>query len=214
MNVIYLMFINRLSLLSINTLNTMAKLFRVVGVCGRRRSGKDTVANILHELYGYENVKISNDLKNALKILFGFNHEQIEGHLKDVVDERWGVSPRQAMQFIGTEVMQYKISELLPDMGRKFWIKGFINKHIVHEDRSKLLVITDIRFLHEYLELRKYLSDELLMLKIERDMPCSQADEHCSEQEFLQIPVDYTIKNNGTKEDLKSSVQQLCRDLK
>jgi hypothetical protein len=188
----------------------MAKLFRVIGVCGRRRSGKDTVAGILNDLYGYENVKISTDLKNALKILFGFDNEQIEGNLKDVVDERWGVSPREAMQFIGTEVMQYKITELLPSMGRKFWIKGFINKHIAHGRLdNRLLVITDIRFMHEYDELKRYLHNDLLMLRVERDVvssPLSQVDEHSSEQEFLRIPVNHIISNNGSKDNLRQSV--------
>lgn len=189
---------------------TMSNLFRVIGVCGRRCAGKDTVAGILNDLYGYENVKISNDLKEALKILFGFNHAQIEGCLKDVVDERWGVSPRQAMQFIGTEVMQYKITELLPDMGRKFWIKGFINKHIA-EDRlgNKLLVITDIRFMHEYEELKKHLNNNLLMLRVERKMPSSLVDEHSSEQEYLRIPVDHKIINDGSKEELRKCLTTL-----
>lgn len=193
--------------------NIMAKMFSVVGVCGRRRAGKDTVAEILNELYGYENVKISNDLKDALKILFGFNHEQIEGNLKDVVDERWGVSPRQAMQFIGTEVMQYKITELLPHMGRKFWIKGFINKHIAGEGLgtlgTRLLVITDIRFVHEYEELKKYLDNDLLMLRVDRNLPSSHVDEHSSEQEYMRIPVHHTIINNGSKDDLRKHLMKI-----
>jgi hypothetical protein len=48
------------------------------------------------------------------------------------------------------------------------------------------------------------------MLKVERELPSSQADSHSSEQEFLQIPVNYTIINNGTKEDLKLSILRLC----
>lgn len=190
--------------------NTMAKMFRVVGVCGRRRSGKDTIASILNELYNYENVKISNDLKDALKVLFGFDNEQIEGCSKDAIDERWGITPRQAMQFIGTEVMQYKITELLPDMGRKFWIKGFINKHI-NEDRlgDRLLVITDIRFLHEYEELKKHLDNDFLMLRVERDLPSSHIDAHSSEQEYLRIPVHHTIINNSSKDDLRNRLLRL-----
>jgi dephospho-CoA kinase len=190
---------------------TMPKIFQVVGVCGRRRSGKDTVAGILDELYGYKNVKISSDLKNALKIIFGFDHEQIEGNLKDTVDENWGVSPRQAMQFIGTEVMQYKIAELLPDMGRKFWIKGFINKHIANGRLGeRLLVITDIRFMHEYNELKRHLHNDLLMLRVERDLNGKEGvDEHSSEQEFLNIPVEHIISNNGSKEDLKTCVSNI-----
>ena len=180
---------------------------RVIGICGRRRSGKDTVAAILNTLYSYENVKISTDLKDALRILFGFNHEQVEGHLKDVVDERWGVSPRQAMQFIGTEVMQYKINELLPYVGRKFWIKGFMNQHILNKDVSmKKIVITDIRFLHEYEELKMHLNNDFMMLRIERNLPTTTVDEHSSEQEYLRIPFDHTIRNNGTLEELRNNV--------
>lgn len=188
-------------------------MFRVVGVCGKRRSGKDTIAGILNDLYGYENVKISNDLKDAIKVLFGFNHEQIEGNLKDVVDEQWGVSPRQTMQFIGTEVMQYKITELLPNMGRKFWIKGFINKHIAGENlRDRLLVITDIRFMHEYEELKSCLRKDLLMLRVERDMHSNKLmniDEHSSEQEYLQVPVDHVIKNNSSKDELRECLTKI-----
>ncbi len=188
----------------------MAKMFRVIGVCGRRRSGKDTIAGILNELHDYENVKISNDLKDALKVLFGFDNEQIEGCSKDAIDDRWGITPRQAMQFVGTEVMQYKITELLPDMGRKFWIKGFINKHIAGQRLGeRLLVITDIRFVHEYEELKKHLDHDLLMLRVERDLPSSSVDEHSSEQEYLNIPVHHTIINNGSKDDLRKHLSRL-----
>ena len=191
----------------------MANLFHVVGVCGRRCSGKDTIASILNELYGYENIKISNELKDALKIIFGFSHDQIEGTLKDIVDVQWGISPRQAMQFIGTEVMQYKITELLPDMGRKFWIKAFINKHISgNKYHDKLLVITDVRFIHEYEELKMHLNNDLMMLRVERNFQSHHmkgVDEHASEQEYLKIPVDHIITNNGSKNELSKKLQNI-----
>lgn len=185
---------------------------RVIGLCGRRRVGKDTVANILNELYGYENVKISQDLKDALRILFGFSGEQIESGLKDQTDEYWGISPRQAMQFIGTEVMQYNINSLLPDIGRKFWIKGCINKHIEPFD-TKRIVLSDLRFVHEYEELRNKLKDDFMVIRIDRDLEIanSQVDEHVSEKEYLNIPFNTKIINNGTKEELVTKLKHVLK---
>lgn len=190
--------------------NIIMTLPRVIGLCGRRRAGKDTVAGILDELHGYENVKISQDLKDALKILFGFSNDQIESCLKDQVDERWGISPRQAMQFIGTEVMQYNINGLLPNMGRKFWIKGCINKHILPFE-DKLIVLSDLRFLHEYEELKHTFLESFIVIRIDRDATNidSLVDEHVSEKEYLNIPYDVLITNNGSKDDLVTRVTNI-----
>lgn len=194
-------------------LPVIMKLPRVIGLCGRRRAGKDTVANILEELHGYENVKISQDLKDALKVIFGFSGEQIECGLKDQIDDRWGISPRQAMQFIGTEVMQYSINDLLPNVGRKFWIKGCINKHIIPFE-TKLVVLSDVRFLHEYDELKKHFAGDFMVIRIDRGLADANAlvDEHVSEKEFLNIPCDTTIRNDGTYEDLVTKIKLVFND--
>lgn len=185
---------------------------RVIGLCGRRRVGKDTVATILNELYSYENVKISQDLKDALRILFGFTGEQIESGLKDQTDEYWGISPRQAMQYIGTEVMQYNINELLPDIGRKFWIKGCINKHIAPFD-NKRIVLSDLRFVHEYEELKNKFKEDFMVIRIDRDLENANTlvDEHVSEKEYLNIPFDINIINNGTKEELVTKIKHILK---
>ncbi len=184
-------------------INSIMKLPRVIGLCGRRRAGKDTVAKVLEDLHGYENVKISQDLKDALKILFGFSAEQIESCSKDQLDDRWGISPRQAMQFVGTEVMQYNINALLPDIGRKFWIKGCINKHIIPHE-NKLIVLSDLRFIHEFEELRNTFMEDFMVIRIDRDRHDANTivDEHVSEREYLNIPFDAQIINNGSMEEL------------
>lgn len=186
------------------------KLPRVIALCGRRRAGKDTIASILYELHGYENVKISQDLKDAAKILFGFTNDQIESGLKDQIDERWGISPRQALQFIGTEVMQYSINDLLPSIGRKFWIKGCIQKHIAPCE-EKLVVLSDLRFVHEYEELKNTFLGDFMVIRIERERHDVNAllDEHVSEKEYLNIPFDAMITNNGTKAELLTKVKNM-----
>jgi len=174
----------------------MYKLPKLIGICGKKRSGKDILANYLCNNYSFTNEKISEDLKNIIKILFGFTDNQLESNEKEDIDKSWGVSPRQTMKFIGTEIMQYKIQELLPNIKRNFWINSFIKKHI--ENQTNNIVISDLRFLHEYEALKKY---NIYIIRLERDLENNE-DNHISETEFLNIPPDVILSNNGTINDL------------
>ena len=106
---------------------TNFKHFKLIAICGFKGSGKDFVANYISQVYNYEHLKISSKLKEATKILFDMSDDQIEGDKKEVIDQRWNVTPREVMQFIGTEVFQYKIQDMIPECKRDFWMKSFVN---------------------------------------------------------------------------------------
>lgn len=165
----------------------------VIAICGKRRCGKDTIANYLKTKYDFEHVKISSKLKNVIKILFNFTDEQMENDSKELIDDKWKVSPRQVMQFMGTDIMQYEIQKLLPNINRSFWIKSLI------EDlkyTNKKIVISDLRFLHEYEELKK-VSNKIYVIKVERqcEHDTLSTDTHCSELEMVNIPCDFVLQN-------------------
>jgi len=173
---------------------------RIIAICGYKRSGKDTIANYLCK-HGYKNVKIADQLKTMVKQLFNFTQDQLELDEKENIDSRWEISPRQVMQFFGTEIMQYEIQKLLPNIGRTFWIKSFIEKYLVSNNDEKY-VISDMRFLHEYEELKKY---NVFVIMVQRDVDDNSNKEHethSSEKEYLQIPTDIIITNNSTIDDL------------
>ena len=91
---------------------------RIIAICGAKRSGKDVLASHIVNKYGYTRLSFAEPLKHIVKLLFDFNDQQvglIEGSNdeKDTLDERWGISPRKALQFVGTEILQNKIQELL-----------------------------------------------------------------------------------------------------
>lgn len=189
----------------------------VIAICGLKRSGKDTIADYLCENYGYTKIKIATPLKQGLKAMFGFTDEQLESDKKDCLDERWGIEPRKAMQFIGTEIMQYRIQEILPNIGRSFWIKSLIEEYISnqseHDNTKKRYVIPDLRFLHEYEILSKHNTtfwrvERIKELDIDNTHPC---DLHSSEQEYLTIPVT-KIFANKTKQDLFAQIDKAMRD--
>lgn len=182
----------------------------IIAICGLKRSGKDTIADILCNHFEYKKIKIATPLKDALKTLFNFTDEQVEGNEKDIIDPVWGVEPRRVMQFIGTEVMQYHIQELLPNMGRTFWIKRLIEEHI-HKGTNERLVIPDLRFKHEYDLLSQH---NTLFWRVDR--PDIKHDEcklsmHSSEKEYLDIPVSHIFSNNGQIEKLEKEVCDLIK---
>ena len=182
----------------------------IVAICGVKRSGKDTIAHYLTQKYSYQlrHVKIAAPLKEMCGQLFGWSAQQMEDDSKDLVDPVWGVSPRSALQFIGTEVMQYKIQELLgPAIDRKFWILA-LTRTI---QPSESVVISDMRFVHEYNVLKEQYGNKLYTIKVVKSD--SQHDDnqdlHSSEQEWKSIPEDVTIDNNGTLQDLYKKLDEL-----
>lgn len=173
----------------------------IIAICGYKRSGKDTLANIISEKYGHKHIKIASKLKEIVQTLFSFTYDQIENDAKEQVDPRWGITPRQVMQFVGTEMFQYKLQEIMPDVKRSFWIRGLV----ASLSPTDKVVISDLRFKHEYEELKKL---GVYVIKVTRPDLISLQDTHPSETEFNDIPVDLDVVNEGIEFMKKYLVDQ------
>ena len=183
---------------------------KIIAICGLMRSGKDTIANYLSEKYGYQNVKIAETLKKMMGLLFGISSDQLEGDSKDVTDPHWGITPRSALQFFGTEVMQIEVQRLLPDIGRTFWISSFVKNLHKTSPQSPLYVISDMRFVHEYEYLIKHFhKDNVLVLKVKRNPASSTPQSHVSEMEFELIKEDVLIYNDDSIKSLQNKIDNL-----
>ena len=159
---------------------------RIIAICGAKRSGKDVLASHIVNKYGYTRLSFAEPLKHIVKLLFDFNDQQvglIEGSNdeKDTLDERWGISPRKALQFVGTEILQNKIQELLPNIKRDYFANILLSKI----EYNKTYVISDLRFIHEYDKIKHL---DIQIIKVIR--PSIITDEqHLSENEYMYIPV-------------------------
>jgi hypothetical protein len=179
---------------------------RIIAICGAKRSGKDVLASHIVNKYGYTRLSFAEPLKHIVKLLFDFNDQQvglIEGSNdeKDTLDERWGISPRKALQFVGTEILQNKIQELLPNIKRDYFANILLSKI----EYNKTYVISDLRFIHEYDKIKHL---DIQIIKVIR--PSIITDEqHLSENEYMYIPVDKEIINDGTFEDYINRFENL-----
>ena len=67
----------------------------LIAICGFQGSGKDTLANILIEKYGYTKVSFGGILKDAISIIFNWDRDLLEGttiksrEWRETVDDWW-----------------------------------------------------------------------------------------------------------------------------
>jgi hypothetical protein len=170
------------------------KLPVIIAITGYKCSGKDTLSKYISEKYKYKEVKISSNLKDMIKLSFDMNDIDLE-YKKDTIHEKWGVTPRVLMDFLGTHVFQYEIDKIMPNMDRKFWIHKTLNAF--NSQNLTPIVISDLRFEHELIELRKYSS---CIVKIYRKD--TSKDGFVSESEIDKLNADIIINNNTTVEDM------------
>jgi hypothetical protein len=184
----------------------------IIAICGAKRSGKDVLAKYIVTNRGFKKLSFAEPLKKAVRELFNFNDIQVGideenaiGDEKEIIDERWGISPRKALQFFGTEIMQHTIDELIPNTNRGF-LADILLSHIsdIASDTCNNYVISDLRFSHEYNKLKSSTKiRSLIVVKISRpSINIAERDTHISEKEYTDIPYDVEIINDGAISDL------------
>ena len=87
---------------------------KLIGILGRKRSGKDTAGNYVVENYGYDRYAFADPIKDILKTMFDFSDEQLNNN-KEKIDKRWNVSPRTILQKFGTDICRNELNNFIPD---------------------------------------------------------------------------------------------------
>lgn len=173
----------------------------IIALCGYKRSGKDFATSHIVDKYDYTHYKFAHKLKQLMRVLFNFDDEQIEGEKKEIIDLNWGITPRHAMQYIGTDIFQNHMNGLIPGIDKTFWVKSFVND--VKKKAPHNIVISDMRFPHEYECIKSQLNSyKLTVIKIINDNN-PNVDVHVSETAYNEIPYDFEIHNNYNEDFIK-----------
>lgn len=179
----------------------------IICLVGYIGSGKDTAAEYLIKNHNFKKMSFAQKVKDVAATVFGWNREQLEGltpadrDWREQLDPYWGLSPRDAMQKIGTEMFRNMIS---PDV----WVKCLL-KNL--EGCQENVVITDCRFQNEYDAMKRH---EALFVFIDRNnfnQNTQNCCKHVSESFICKLreKCDAIISNNGTIEDMHQQLKQL-----
>lgn len=186
----------------------------IIGICGRKFHGKDTIADYLVKNYGFTKVSLADPLKKGVQEIFGLTDDQLWGNQKEIVDSYWNISPREILQVVGTECFRNTFGKVFPHIGENFWTIS-LNRRIkkLIETGIKNIVIADIRFPNEQELIKQYNG---ILINVKRELPQSNNchinpilftllgdDKHISEN--LELHPDFIIKNR--------TFEQLYKDI-
>ena len=172
---------------------------KLIGLAGRARSGKSSIADYLVNDYGFQHLAFADPIRDTIEHVFDTPH-QYSHVLKEAGIQPHGKSYRELAQTLG-------------DWGRglrpDFWV-------IELERRLELIkrglgddlcvVVSDVRYLNEAFWVR----DRGQLWHITRpDQDPDQTRTHSSEAGILRWPEEAKIVNTGTLADLFAHVDRL-----
>ena len=169
----------------------------LIGIAGRARSGKDTVANFIIAAIGGYRYSFADPIRAMLVPLGVDMSDPYWQARKEDVIPALGVSPRRMMQTLGTEWGRQLIN---PDL----WI---IMAHQRLLQNGPGMVIPDVRFENEAAWIRKHGGWIIHVIRPE----AKAVEAHASEDGIEIQDTDAQILNSGTLEDLQLSVRKLLR---
>ena len=183
----------------------------IIGLIGKKRSGKDTLADYLVTKHGFEKYSFGDPVKMIAKLMFNLSDDQLNTNLKEEIDSRWNLTPREIFQTIGTEFGRDFLHKTLPHINVKmgqFWIRKC--EVWYHEKLKKNpninVVIADVRFQNEFDSIKKLNGS---FIKILRDN--NLIDQHISENDInnLSKEINFIIENNTTINDFYNKFNKL-----
>lgn len=163
---------------------------KLIGICGKAQSGKDTLAGYLCSQYGFARIAYADPLKMAAQDMFGLTHDQTwKDELKEVVIPYWNKTPRQIFQLLGTEASK-------PVFGDDIWTKRW---YLSYMQASQPVVVTDVRFDVEYQQIKSLGG---VILKVVRGQGLQGVEGQHASEKGVSFPADFTLVNDGSKQDL------------
>ena len=169
----------------------------LIGIIGKKQSGKDTVANYLVQNYKFEQTAFADPLKRVCTELFALDDIYFhDDQLKEVVVEQWGMSPRQMLQRVGTDMVRRHLGDL-------FWVTH-LQRRLDKLAPFTRVVISDVRFVSEAMFIKSR-GGILVRVKRQSDENDNQ-DEHISEIEQEIIKEDISLFNFSTKQELYQQI--------
>jgi len=170
---------------------------RIIGISGRAHAGKDTVADMLVEKYGFIKIAFADSLKEMVQYHYGFKREDLwtDYKTKEV---------RRILQGTGEMIKSLE--------GDDFWIRQ-VQQRIVYRTMTTKeiprVVISDVRFANE----KRYVK-EWSGITIRIDRPDTDVvefnPEHVSEQELSGF--DYIVDNRQGIAELEWKIDEVMKN--
>lgn len=175
-------------------------MLTLIGFHGRAGAGKTTCADHLVRC-GFVKDAYAKTMKQAVSAMFDIPMDILNGdiHVKNQIDPYWGISYREILQRFATEACRNTF-------GQNIWVRAFWRRYPDIPWRG--LVIEDIRFENEAVAI---VERGGIIIQVTNDIADSAPCIHKSEMPIPDHLIDFTISNNGSKNDLYNKVDDIVK---
>lgn len=178
---------------------------RIIGLSGKKGSGKDTCALILQNLtrsengnHQYQTIAFATPIKDICQQVFKLSAEQVHDPiLKEVRDPFWNKTPRQIMQQIGTDLFRNHFDQ-------DIWIKVMERK--LQQEPESRFIITDVRFPNESALIHRFGGKVLNITRDSEKINYNTDDSHSSEIPLDESNFNAMIENNSSIDELTTKL--------
>lgn len=188
----------------------------IIALCGKRRSGKDTVGAYLMKHHGFERKAFADPLKKATAILFDIPFSDVDklklDELIHVTLETWP-EYKDDSEVIRTQTFLQFLQRFGTDVARDlwgidFWVEQTLPVQAFYKGRA--IVVTDCRFESEAARVRLLDGYIVKIVRpLDENAALSVEHQHRSETELDTIRANYQILNDGSLEDLYEQVEDM-----
>lgn len=180
----------------------------LLGLAGRKGTGKDTAAYHLVLAHGFRQIALADPIRDGLRAMLGLSSDELlDRSIKETAIDWLGVSPRHLMQTLGTEWGRNNVA-------RDVWLRVATRRlEAIANSRQGTparIVVSDIRFDDEADWIRSHGGR---VIHIRRPMACSQHDQHASEAGVTIGLGDHIVRNISTIERLHERLDTLIEGL-
>lgn len=196
---------------------------RVMALSGWKRSGKDTCANYLHEVYGYIPMSFAKKLKDIVSVTYNIPRAHLDDQDKKEM-------PLYNYPVITTDTFTAQIhKQLESELRHGYWtpralciLEGSIKRAVypnywvreiaqeIINNPGKSYVITDMRYTSEADTLRALLP-AIKLIRVQRHDNIETQDP--SERDLDKYPFDVRLDNTGSMLSLQNSLDNMVRVL-
>lgn len=196
-------------------MNTDKKQLPIIGISGKKQSGKNTVGEIIQKLTPVPNCEEKSFFRlRAFADALKQEVAKATGHTIAAINDNKEIF-RPILQWWGTEFRK-KFQK-----NPKYWIDTLAWSVINNRVNGYSVIITDVRFSEE----AEYVKDcGGVLLRVKRTPSDEEfehfgkfgrkaVDKHSSETALDDYPFNYIIDNNGTLEELEEEVKKFVKEI-
>jgi hypothetical protein len=183
----------------------------LIGMIGRRRSGKDSVAETLVSEFGYARVAFADPLKEAaltVDPIVGVRVTDAIPHalrLSTVVDEIGWEAAKDSYPTEARGTALQRLGDAVRNLDADFWVRAAMSR-VTASDAP--VIVTDCRFPNEAEAIR--LAGGIIVRVVRPGAVADPGvDSHPSETALDDYPEDFYVDNSGTLDELAADVREL-----